>query len=318
MNKHFNIMSSSNNNLVSYITIQLYSISNNLNDSIIDFYLFHRDISPQNLDLLDSLCKNLNNIHFHSVIVPEPEKYDILAKHGGGWVGEAYFSLCAHLLLPDSVSRVLYIDAGDVIILDDIMPYYNCDFNDKALIVTAARYKLCNNEPVSYEETDIDDLNEGFPSICRGIFNSGSYVMNLNKIRAAQLTIDDFLDFAQILCNHSGKKDTSKIYWGDQGFLSAAFVGDVKIFNYPHIRNLWYMPYNFCLWYYHSIQESPPYQPAIVHFAVAIKIYPIPLERFDSKATHTMSELKMGQAEWYYLWHEYAICTDKILNELGY
>ena len=101
----------------------------------------------------------------------------------------AYFSLCAHLLLPDSVSRVLYIDAGDVIILDDIMPYYNCDFNDKALIVTAARYKLCNNEPVSYEETDIDDLNEGFPSICRGIFNSGSYVMNLNKIRADNLLL---------------------------------------------------------------------------------------------------------------------------------
>ncbi|GAY77985.1 hypothetical protein NBRC111894_3539 [Sporolactobacillus inulinus] len=37
------------------------------------------------------MCKYLHNINFHSVKVPEPEKYDILAKHGGGWVGEAYF-----------------------------------------------------------------------------------------------------------------------------------------------------------------------------------------------------------------------------------
>ncbi|WP_262393187.1 hypothetical protein [Sporolactobacillus inulinus] len=91
MDKHYNIMSSCNNSLALYITVQLYSISDSLKDSIVDFYLFHKDISPQNLDLLDSLCKYLHNINFHSVKVPEPEKYDILAKHGGGWVGEAYF-----------------------------------------------------------------------------------------------------------------------------------------------------------------------------------------------------------------------------------
>ncbi|GAY77986.1 hypothetical protein NBRC111894_3540 [Sporolactobacillus inulinus] len=190
------------------------------------------------------------------------------------------------------------------------------------MIVTASRYKVYNNQLVHYEETDINDLEEGFPSICRGLFNSGSYIMNLNKIRAAQLTIDDFVAFSQMLCTYSKKKDTSNIYFGDQGLLSAAFVGDIKIFNYPHICNLWYMPYNFCIWYYDRMRESPPYQPVIVHFAADIKIkpwdvvYPIPLERFSSKSIHSMRELKMGQAEWYYLWHEYAICTDKILKEI--
>jgi hypothetical protein len=82
------------------------------------------------------------------------------------------------------------------------------------------------------------------------------------------------------------------------------------------------MPYNFCLWYYDRVHEKPDYRPAILHFAgTAFKpwnaTYPIFIERFQQRdLLHSLNELKMGQAEYYYLWHEYAIMTDNLLNNL--
>lgn len=323
INKHYNIMTSCDNNLTRYIAIQLYSIAKNLSDSVVDFYFFHRNIEADQLEMLDKLCQCLKNIHFHSIIVPEPEKYDAIAQHGGRWTGEAYYSLCAHQLLPDDVDRVMYIDAGDIIIVDDIAPYYNCDFEDNALIATSIRYKIVNGVLLPYKEEDLYDKNEGFSGICRGLFNSGSYIINLNKLRNAGLTIDDFVVFSQLLCELSGKPDHSNIYFGDQGFLSAAFVGDIKLYDFPRVKNVYYMPYNFCLWFYNAMSEFPSYTPAVIHFAATIKPwkmkYPITIERFaDAKEAHTFRELKIGQAEWDYLWHEYAIETDEMLREMGY
>lgn len=318
---HYNIMTSCDDNLVHYVSVQLYSISRSLKNSIIHFYLLHRDISDNKLKPLEALSDRLGNILFHAIKIPEAEKYDAIAKHGGKWCGEAYFPLCAHQLLPEHVKRILYIDAGDIFFVGDISPFYHCDFEGKALIVTSIRYKMQESKIVLYEEKDLYDKADGFRIICRGLFNSGSYVMNLEKLREAQLTIDDWLDFSQMLCEISGQQDTSRIYFGDQGFLSAAFVDDLKIYDYPRIKNIWHMPYNFCLWYYDQENTPPPYSPAIVHFAGTEKPwkmdYLIKVDRFSSDKV-LFNTLQIGQAEWYYLWHEHAICTDQILKDLGY
>ena len=48
-------------------------------------------------------------------------------------------------------------------------------------------------------------------------------------------------------------------------------------------------------------------------------VYPIYIERFQAgRKLRPLSELKLGQAEYYYLWHEYAIMTDNLLTQLGY
>lgn len=106
--------------------------------------------------------------------------------------------------------------------------------------------------------------------------------------------------------------------------LSAAFIGDVRYYGFPQIRNLWYMPYNFCLWYYDRVNEKPSYSPAILHFAgVDFKpwngTYPIFLERFQKKEhLRSISELRNGQAEYFYIWHEYAIMADSVLEKLAF
>ena len=115
------------------------------------------------------------------------------------------------------------------------------------------------------------------------------------------------------------------VYFGDQGLLSAAFVGELKYYGYPEIRDRWYNPYNFCIGYYDQVDQKPDYEPAIIHFAgVPFKpwkaSYPIFPERFSRAGgeTRELSELKPLQVEYYFLWLEYLFLTDKVFSMLGY
>ncbi len=76
--KEFNIMTSCDNNLVPYVAVGLTAMAHNLKDADIDFFFS-----------------------------------TVMSVRGTGWTGEAYYSLCAHLLLPDEIDRVLYLDAGE-------------------------------------------------------------------------------------------------------------------------------------------------------------------------------------------------------------
>lgn len=321
---HYNIMTSCDSNLLRYVAIQLYSISRNLTTGVVDYYLLHRNIPDKNLQMLETMCLKLDNIVFHAVKVPEAEKYDVLAGHGGGWCGEAYFSLCSHKLLPEDVKRVLYVDAGDVIFISDILPFYNSGFEEKALIVTPSIFRKCEGGIVPILGANFE-TTEGFYKICKGLFNSGAYLINLDKLRDAQLTIDDWLDFSKSLCERSGIQGISWVYWGDQGLLSAAFADDLKFYGCSQGENIWrtpYIPYNFHMGYYNKASnEAPDYCPAIIHFVGGPKPwklrYPIILDRLPPGEL-SFDSLKIGQAEWYYLWHEYAISTNQILKEIGY
>ena len=227
------------------------------------------------------------------------------------------------MLLPDEIDRVLYLDAGDTLIVGDIAPYYHYDFQGKSLVATGSRYKPYNGNLELFSADDLGDWKEGLPGILRGIFNSGSYMMNLDKMRKDERTLADY-QYLSLKLRELFGDDNHNIYWGDQGLLSATFVGDVRYYGFPEIRNLWYMPYNFCLWYYDRMNEKPNYSPAILHFAgTAFKpwngTYPIFTERFQKKEQlHSMNELKNGQAGYFYLWHEYAIMANTILDKIGF
>ncbi|MBR1859528.1 MAG: hypothetical protein IJ797_08525 [Selenomonadaceae bacterium] len=235
---------------------------------------------------------------------------------GGAWHGAAYYSLCAYKYLPKDMDRILYIDAGDVLIIGDIDKYYFDDFEDKMLIVTGIRYKLLNNKAALYNPRDLF-YDKFFKDIARGLFNSGSYVINLNKMRQQNYDIKDYFICAKILYHSRGKN--SNIYFGDQGFLSLMFVGNIKIFGYPEIINLWHMPYNFCMWYFDKMIKNPDYKFYVIHFANNFKPwlgkYPIFLKRFQAEdMLHNLDDLKLGQAQYYYMWHEYAIMANDRLN----
>jgi lipopolysaccharide biosynthesis glycosyltransferase len=317
---HYNIMTSCDDNLAPYVAVQLTAMAQNMKTAMVDFYFFHSRVSRKNIEMLTALCGKLGTIRFHEILVPDADIYAELAKYGNGWTGEAYYSLCAHRLLPEEVDRVMYLDAGDTLVLEDVGPYYNYDFQGKSLMVTSSKYKRVDGEVRMLDEQDLGDKDAGLPAVLRGIFNSGSYVMNLEKMRKDGLTLADYRYLADKLHEALGKDE---VYWGDQGLLSAAFVGDVRCFGYPEIPNIYFMPFNFCLWYYDHNDARPSYSPSVLHFAgTAFKpwngSYPIFLNRFQkSDQLRSLGELRMGQVEYFYLWHEYAILTDGILNRLG-
>lgn len=310
---------------VPYVAVGLTAMAHNLKDADIDFFFLHSHVSRNNIEMLEALCEELENckIHFREILVPHAEVYSELAEYGTGQTGEAYYSLCSHLLLPDEIDRVLYLDAGDTLIVGDIAPYYHYDFQGKSLVATGSRYKPYNGNLELFSADDLGDWKEGLPGILRGIFNSGSYMMNLDKMRKDERTLADY-QYLSLKLRELFGDDNHNIYWGDQGLLSATFVGDVRYYGFPEIRNLWYMPYNFCLWYYDRMNEKPNYSPAILHFAgTAFKpwngTYPIFTERFQKKEQlHSMNELKNGQAGYFYLWHEYAIMANTILDKIEF
>lgn len=320
---HYHILTSSDNALVPQIAVSITAMAKNLAGDFIDFYLLHSQITPENLQLLSTLCRGYGNIMFHEIQIHKPEIFDPLVQ-AGNWVRETYFPLCAHQLLPDTIERVLYLDAGDTLVLGDIAPYYFCDFEDNFLIVTGTRYKVENNTYVNFSPDDL--TTPGFlPGILKGIFNSGSYVINLRKMREAKIDISYYCRLTELLGKLRAESEAEKfIYFGDQGLLSAAFIGNMKYYGYPEIQNLYYWPYKFCLGYYDHFDHKPDYQPAILHFAgVPFKPwkadYPLWPKRFHTTGgtLQELSKLKPLQLEYYFLWLEYLFLTDQALTTLG-
>ena len=316
--KRINIMTSCDDNLAKQLPVLLQSIADNVSEREVHFYLFHSRIEKQTITLLEKFCQYMQKIQFHEIVVPNAEAYVQLAKRGGGWCGEAYYSFCAHELLPEDVDRIMYLDAGDVILSGDITEYYDTDFEDRSLIATAICYKQYPDHNEAFEAEDMSDPDV-LKWILRGIFNSGSYVMNLKKLRTDGYALGDYLFLSERLAEVLGSDE--KIYWGDQGLLSAAFVGDIKFFGYPEIADMWYMPYNFCMWYFNRFDEKASYATPVIHYAGgAFKPWQVQYQTivsaFQGVGLHNMDELKPGQREYYQMWYEYALKAGEFLERL--
>ena len=284
--QRINIMTSCDDNLAKFLLPQLNAIEKNLSNMDVHFYLFHHRISMSNINMIKNYADSLKNITFHEIKVNDIESYKIIAKNGGKWPEEAYFSLCCQNYLPD-IDRILYIDAGDIIINGDISPFYFDDFEDKSLIVTGVNFK---NSPdgLSMSVFTSDDMNT--PKFMRYItegwaFSAGCYVINLEKMRANNLGMDYFInisnELAQNIINGKNPESTTP-YVGDQGFITVCFINDVKYFGYSIIEETpqyrqhfsWgvvrslYMPYHFT-WYAYEYAPSYTYTPIVLHYCAS-------------------------------------------------
>jgi len=315
--KRINIMTSCDENYAKLVPVQLLSIADNIliKDSQIEYevyyYFFHSRVSKKIVDTLHSYCDTLG-IAFIEVYIADVEPYLELKSKGGLWAHEAYFSLECHRHLPVEVDRILYIDAADVLILGNIDEYYFSDFEGCSLIATPYRYKLSSISGLTtFKREDLNNFTR-LPIILRGVFNSGSYVINVNKMRQENVIIEHYIVLKNALNNIDASvlknehwcidPEEGELYFGDQGLLSAAFLSDIKYFGYPEIRNLWYMPYNFCLWFFDRATEicggNPWYIPRIVHFIPSIKPW-----RLTEK---NIKDLIPGQWPFYKIYRMYA------------
>ena len=278
--KRINIMTSCDGNIIKYLLPQFVSIDKNLSYYDVHFYLVHSRISTENLQMLKDFVESKTKIKFYDLRPENLSFYESFVEDGGKqWPHEAYFTLRVQDYMPQDVDRVMYIDAGDVIIDGDIAPYYFDDFEGNSIIATPLSFKTnpVTREPELYTQDDILALSNG------SLFNSGSYVMNLEKFRSEGYTEDDYKYLHQVLNEHS--KMGESVYFGDQGFLAAAFVGDVKFYGYPEHKDPSYMPYNFRSIYWSLFSKELTYTPVVLHYALMSKPW---IVRFDEDAINTV------------------------------
>lgn len=273
--KRINIMTSCNDAIAEYLLPQLVSINRHLSGYDLYFYLTYNNISEEKLNLIKDFVKSKTCINYFEIKVENISFYESFVRDGDGfWPCEAYFTLRLQDYMPDDVDRILYIDAGDVIIDGDISPYYFDDFEGNSFIATTLGHKKIpeTGELEPYTQEDIMELRRGT------LFNSGSYIIDVEKFRREGYTENDY-DYLRKLLRENSTKDEIP-YLGDQGFLAAAFVGDIKFFGYPQCKDPSYMPYNFrtCYWAYFGNDLN--YKPVVYHYAIRSKPWVV---RFDDE-----------------------------------
>lgn len=273
--KRINIMTSCNDRIVFYILPQLVSIEENMHDYDVHFYLVHSSIDPNNVLMLEEFTKAKTGITFHEIRIEDTSLYEAIATGGGPWPCEAYFPLRVQDYLPDDVDRIWYIDAGDVIVCGDAAPYYFSDFEGNSMIVTPAIYKTnpITGEQEQYTKDDILEISDG------KLFNSGSYVIDVEKFRRDGYAAEDYLYLSELLKNNA--KHDFYAYMGDQGFLAAAFVEDTMLFGYPEKKDISYMPYNYVTSFYGQHKRKPICEPVVLHYSMMAKPW---IVRFTEEA----------------------------------
>lgn len=121
---------------------------------------------------------------------------------------ETYFRFMTQEVLPESVDRVLWLDA-DIIINKCLKEFYYQDFDDKAIVVC----RTSNNKAEEFLKKL--ELN---PKV--GYFNAGVILFDLDNIRK-KITTQTFFDCLE--------ENREKIAWLDQDVLNIVFADDKKL-----------------------------------------------------------------------------------------
>jgi lipopolysaccharide biosynthesis glycosyltransferase len=258
--KTYDLLTSCDDNLAIYLLPQIASMKASFIDSNVNFHLAHSRISPENIALIADFSKECG-INFIEHKITDNSLYEELAKSGGEWPPEAYYSLGAHTYL--DCERVLYFDAGDILFDGDIARYYFEDFGNNYLIATNVAFLTEGNRILPFKAEVMTDITH-IKRVLRGILNSGSYVMNLELMRKNNLGAKEFIGIRDDLTELFGT--TENLYWGDQGFIGMAFFGRILFPAGDYIQNVYYMPYNFCVWYFEKL-DFLWYEPFVIHFA---------------------------------------------------
>jgi lipopolysaccharide biosynthesis glycosyltransferase len=277
-----NIMTSCDDGIAEHILPQLASLAATNGRYDLHFYLFHTDITDEKIALIGNFAES-SGITFHNTVITDTAPYEHFAKLGGKYPKEAFYTIGLEKYLPPEMDRILYIDAGDIIVNGDLARFYFDDFEGKAIIAAAANPKVRTvNNRVSIEEYTAEDL--AHPQLRKfmttGIINSGMVIYNLPHIRENDYSTENFTALADAL--NAGNISGEPAFFADQGLLSLGYLGDSKLFGFPqcifvdtgtsieHPNFLTLpIPYNFTAGYMYALSPLISFEPVVFHFDVS-------------------------------------------------
>ena len=173
-----NIAIAINEKYIPYAYVMLTSLMENHRDISKDIivYVLYGNIPDDKFSVFEKLEEE-----YGCSIVALQVPTDVFSKelpHTDQWTIEVYFRLMIQDLLPDTVDRLLYLDA-DIIICGSIEDYYNIDLGDNYLAVNAdMSCKRMGLQPSQEKLFEKHILNGDFV-----YFNAGVMLMNLKLLR---------------------------------------------------------------------------------------------------------------------------------------
>lgn len=200
-----NVLVTINTRYADYLEVMLTSLFENHRREKITIYCLFDSFSKTRQEELEQCVKKYNQKIYYIQI--DPEHYHNFPTTDELTI-ECYFILLAHLYLPSSIKRILYLDS-DMIINGSLKPLYNIDFQNHPLVV-------CGQAPYRIE-------GEFFPKgaiPAKGeCFNSGVILFDVEYFRK-NITADTYIKAA----NDSGYR----FLLADQGILNLIFAKNAK------------------------------------------------------------------------------------------
>lgn len=193
-----NILCATDKNFVPYCGIMLTSLfENNKDEDIVVYLLVDETVKEQDKNQYRLLAEQYKqSIRIIQVDASTFEKYPVYNRQ---WTNSIYYRLLAAELLPDSVDKIIYLDA-DIIVTRSIREMWEIDIKKYALGVVQDIW--APNQQV-YDRLGLEND--------KNYFNSGSMLLNLKYWREHKLSAK----YMQYI-----KENFEKLWFNDQDTLN--------------------------------------------------------------------------------------------------
>lgn len=205
-----NVLTAVNSAYLLPLVVMLQSLFDN--NSKIDVYLLYSDLKAEELNALGDFIRSKNSVLFplkiESAAFTNAPTLKYITK-------ETYYRLLAAEILPDTVERLLWLDA-DIIVAKNIEKFYNTDFDGNC-------FAACSYGTPMKKMIADHCLELGIPDSSK-YFNAGVLLYSMEALRKINVKklVDDCLT------------DQSKLKFADQDVLNLIFYNQVKIEDYRY------------------------------------------------------------------------------------
>ncbi|WAA13992.1 glycosyltransferase family 8 protein [Fervidibacillus halotolerans] len=166
-----NILVTLNANYIPPLKVMLHSLFSRNRNETIHVYLMHSTLSKEQLLDIEQFIQ-LYDQHFHPIFIDDTQFQDApVFRH---YTVEMYYRLAAHLFLPQSVDRILYLDP-DIVVINPIKDFYEMDFEGNLFIASEHEHTTKIVQP-------INKFRLKTPA-AKGYFNTGVLLMNIELMR---------------------------------------------------------------------------------------------------------------------------------------
>lgn len=206
MSKRVNILVTLDKNYLFPLKVMLTSLFLNNRDTLFDVYVMHDSLTINHIKEVTLVASKFNAKIINLKINQNEFKDAPTLLH---YTKAMYFRLLAHLYLPKTIDKIIYVDP-DILVLNRVDELY--DTNLKNYYYGAAYHKLFSSKTLNKIRL--------YPYKIKNYYNSGVLLMNLKKLRS-KVNPEMIYDFVN--------ENKAKLVMPDQDVLNSLFAKNILL-----------------------------------------------------------------------------------------